>query len=349
MEEMYQNYKDIAEFFIVYISEAHAADDRRPVGYAKELGINEHTDYGERCDVAARLVKDKKLTIPCLIDGMNNNVDKHYHGWPDRVFLVRKDGRLAVAAKRGPMGFRPGILAAKDWLAEYKAGGVEPELVGVGKQTPDFSEFERELRQAYQDGEYDKALAAANRLHELDPHGIGNIYNIACMHCLLGDYEMALTWLGKAVDAGYDDADHMLADEDLASIRDHERFRALVNRARSQAPTGNEADFVAIVGDWEMKTMMGDDAIEAIMSLTAENGRLSGVWKSRGREMEMKNLRLNGSKLAFTRSMGSGRDLHYEGTLDGDKITGKYKGPFGELTSNGTRTAVKPSDGSPGS
>ena len=28
MEEMYQEFKDIAEFYIVYISEAHAADDR---------------------------------------------------------------------------------------------------------------------------------------------------------------------------------------------------------------------------------------------------------------------------------------------------------------------------------
>ena len=104
MEEMYQTYKDIAEVYIVYISEAHAVDDSWPVPYAKDLGIKEHTTYGERCGVADKLTKDKKLTIPCLIDGMDNAVEKRYKGWPDRVFLVRKDGKLGVAGQRGPWG-----------------------------------------------------------------------------------------------------------------------------------------------------------------------------------------------------------------------------------------------------
>ena len=30
MEKMFNDYKDIAEFFVVYISEAHAVDERRP-------------------------------------------------------------------------------------------------------------------------------------------------------------------------------------------------------------------------------------------------------------------------------------------------------------------------------
>ncbi len=128
MEKMYQAYKDIAEFFIVYMSEAHALDDRRPVPYARKLGIKEHASYGERCSVADRLVKDKKLTIPCLIDGMDNAVEKRYTGWPDRVFVVRTDGKLAVAADRGPWGFLPGLEAAKTWLAEFKKTGKEPAL-----------------------------------------------------------------------------------------------------------------------------------------------------------------------------------------------------------------------------
>ena len=128
MEEMYQTYKDIAEVYIVYISEAHAVDDSWPVPYAKDLGIKEHTTYGERCGVADKLTKDKKLTIPCLIDGMDNAVEKRYKGWPDRVFVVRTDGKLAVAADRGPWGFLPGLEAAKTWLAEFKKTGKEPAL-----------------------------------------------------------------------------------------------------------------------------------------------------------------------------------------------------------------------------
>ncbi len=128
MEQMYLDYKDIAEFFIVYIKEAHAADGRRPVGYAKEKGIKQHTNFGERCAVAERLVKEKKLTIPCLIDNMDDKANKAYQAYPDRVFLIRKDGRLAVAGDRGPWGFAPGIKAAKKWLEEFDASGKEPPI-----------------------------------------------------------------------------------------------------------------------------------------------------------------------------------------------------------------------------
>ena len=128
MEKMYRKYGDIAKFYIVYVSEAHAEDDKYPVPYAKDLGIKEHKTYEERCVVADRLRKDKKLTIPCLIDEMDNNVEKIYKGWPDRVFLVRKDGRLGVAAMRGPWGFQAGMDDASKWLAEYKRTGKEPPL-----------------------------------------------------------------------------------------------------------------------------------------------------------------------------------------------------------------------------
>ncbi len=125
---MYLEYKDVAEFRMVYITEAHAADGRRPVEYAKKLKITEHENIGERCTTAEMLFKDKKLTIPCLVDGMDNAVNVAYSAHPDRIFLVRKDGRLAVAADRGPWGFKPGLEATGDWLKEFKESGKEPAL-----------------------------------------------------------------------------------------------------------------------------------------------------------------------------------------------------------------------------
>ncbi len=131
---MYQEYKDVAEFRMVYINEAHASDGKSPVGYAKKLGITEHDDYGERCTTAQMLLDDEKLTIPCLIDGMDNAVNEAYRAWPDRIFLVRSDGRLAVAADRGPWGFKPGLEAAEKWLSAFKKSNKEPE---IGEPEPD--------------------------------------------------------------------------------------------------------------------------------------------------------------------------------------------------------------------
>ena len=125
---MYQDYKDIAEFRIVYISEAHAIDDRRPVPYAIEKGIKEHTTYGERCSVAQILIDEGKLTIPSIIDKMDNHVAEVYDSHPNRLFLVRKDGRLGVAGGPGPWGWDPSLEEAQKWLAQYKKKGIEPEL-----------------------------------------------------------------------------------------------------------------------------------------------------------------------------------------------------------------------------
>lgn len=128
MESMYQEYKDMAAFYLVYIREAHAEDSRRPVPYAQEKGIRNHTNYGERCQVATRLVDEKELTIPCLIDGMDNAAGLAYSAHPDRIFVVRTDGRLAITGKRGPFGFGPALEETEQWLAEFRKTGAEPGL-----------------------------------------------------------------------------------------------------------------------------------------------------------------------------------------------------------------------------
>ncbi len=128
MEEMYQKYKDVAEFRMVYIREAHAIDSNRPTRMAQQKGIKNHTNYDERCTTAQMLQEDGRLTMPMLIDRMDNSTNEDYSAHPDRVFLVRTDGRLAVAAGRGPRGFGPGLDDVADWLADFKESGEEPEL-----------------------------------------------------------------------------------------------------------------------------------------------------------------------------------------------------------------------------
>jgi len=57
-------------------------------------------------------------------------------------------------------------------------------------------------------------------------------YNIACAYALAGHKEKAFHHLEKAVENGYDDAEHMENDEDLRSLRDDERFKELLERMR---------------------------------------------------------------------------------------------------------------------
>lgn len=251
MEQLYQDNKDIAEFYIVYITEAHASDSSWPVGYAKEMGIKKHTNFGERCAVADKLVKDKKLTIPCLIDNMDDTVSKAYRAWPDRVYLVGKDGKLGVASGPGPWGFKPGLTAVEKWLAEYRKGvrSTKPDLEAASetgekgeiKITGDFRELRRELKKHYRRANYKKAMKLARRMHEQRPNDLDTLYNLACLHCLLGQKAKAYAWLQKAVDAGYGDEKHLLNDWDFKTIRSEDRFRKIIKYIRE----GNEDEELA--------------------------------------------------------------------------------------------------------
>lgn len=128
MERIYQEYKDIADFRMIYIREAHAMDSDRPNRSAQQKGIKNHTNYEERCTTAQILLDEGTLTMPMLIDKMDNSTNEAYSAHPDRVFLVRTDGRLAVAAGRGPRGFGPGLDEVETWLETFREAGAEPEL-----------------------------------------------------------------------------------------------------------------------------------------------------------------------------------------------------------------------------
>ncbi len=122
MEKLYQEYRDIAEFRIVYIKEAHPADGFWSVRYAREMGIDQPVTHGQRCSVASALLEDKKLTIPCVVDNLDNAMKKAYKAYPDRVYLVDLEGRVGVAGERGAFGFKAGRGKVRKWLIEVRAG-----------------------------------------------------------------------------------------------------------------------------------------------------------------------------------------------------------------------------------
>ena len=94
----------------------------------------------------------------------------------------------------------------------------------------------------------------------------------------------------------------------------------------------------ALLGAWEMKTAFQGEFIPATMTLKLEEGKLTGVWSSQGMEMPMTDIVFKKGTLRFKRTMGpGGASLAFEGTVEGDKISGQYTGPMGELESNGER------------
>jgi len=108
LERLYRDYGKKVDFRIVYIREAHPTDGRR-MRSNDEAGIavkDPKTD-AERKEVAKTCVDKLKITIPALIDGIDNAVEKAYAGWPTRMYVIGKDGKILYQGPHGAGGTRP--------------------------------------------------------------------------------------------------------------------------------------------------------------------------------------------------------------------------------------------------
>jgi len=96
------------------------------------------------------------------------------------------------------------------------------------------AEILAELGSAYTKlGRFAEGLAVDQQLVALAPDNATAHYNLACSWALCGELESALDALEVAVERGYDDAQHLLADDDLQALRAEPRFLELLRKLDS--------------------------------------------------------------------------------------------------------------------
>jgi hypothetical protein len=95
-------------FLVVYIREAHPEDGWIiPENRRSGLAVHEPTTDEERLTVASTCAVSLEMRMPMVVDGLDNAVASAYGGWPDRLYLVSCDGRIAFQGGEGPFGFKP--------------------------------------------------------------------------------------------------------------------------------------------------------------------------------------------------------------------------------------------------
>jgi hypothetical protein len=113
LEELYDRHGDEVAFFIVYIREAHPEDGWVLAGNRREqIALTDPTSLAERADAAEACALRLRTRLPILLDDVDDAVSAAYGGWPDRLYLIGRDGRVAFQGERGPDGFKPEELAA---------------------------------------------------------------------------------------------------------------------------------------------------------------------------------------------------------------------------------------------
>lgn len=101
LQSIYKEHSKEADFWWVYIQEAHPTDGRRP---SRTVKIDTHKTLDDRKSAAEGCAKKSPLKVPVLLDDMKDTVAKAYSANPERFFILDAEGKVAYAGERGPHG-----------------------------------------------------------------------------------------------------------------------------------------------------------------------------------------------------------------------------------------------------
>jgi Flp pilus assembly protein TadD len=117
--------------------------------------------------------------------------------------------------------------------AEFLAGFFETEL----SQKPENLAALSELGHLYTRlGRVAEGLKVDRELVRRMPGDPTARYNLACSLAQSGELDAAFEELGRALERGYRDAEHLALDADLAALRGDPRFEALLARLAELRP-----------------------------------------------------------------------------------------------------------------
>jgi len=106
MEQLYSQYRDRVEFFVVYVQEAHPTDGWQVESNIEEnILLHQHRNYEEREEAAQACAIGLQISLPTLVEEMDNAIDEAYGAAPERLYLIGKDGRVVYHGGAGPHFF----------------------------------------------------------------------------------------------------------------------------------------------------------------------------------------------------------------------------------------------------
>jgi type I thyroxine 5'-deiodinase len=115
----------------VYITEAHPSDVWQMESNIKDKVVfSTPKDEQERALIAGACVRKLGIKFPAVLDEFGNSTENAYTGWPDRIYLIDQNGRVAFKSKPGPFGFKASELSAA--LAKLP----KSRTAGIGSPQP---------------------------------------------------------------------------------------------------------------------------------------------------------------------------------------------------------------------
>jgi len=121
--QIYDDYKDHADFLTVYVREAHPTDEWQMKSNVKDdVCYAQPKTLEQRVAIAKDFTARYKFPLPFGIDDMTNAADSVYAAWPERLYIIGETGRIVYRGGLGPFQYKPAEV--REWLAA-KYGAVK--------------------------------------------------------------------------------------------------------------------------------------------------------------------------------------------------------------------------------
>ena len=106
LDEIAQEQEDKIELVFIYIKEAHPADEWQMDSNLEDgVVFDQPTNNEERMLRARAFVSEMDLEAPTLVDDIRNTANACYAAWPERLYVIGTDGRIAYKGGMGPFKF----------------------------------------------------------------------------------------------------------------------------------------------------------------------------------------------------------------------------------------------------
>jgi len=109
MKDLYEAYKDKAIVLMIYIREAHpvSADQKAADAGWKVIDgtvFYQPQTYQQRRKLAKTACTLWELSFPALVDTMQPSIGETYQAWPNRLYVLDANGKIAQRGVKGPRG-----------------------------------------------------------------------------------------------------------------------------------------------------------------------------------------------------------------------------------------------------
>jgi type I thyroxine 5'-deiodinase len=108
IEKIREDFQDQVELVLVYIKEAHSGDEwQMDSNVESKVVFDQPRTFEARADLARTFVDRMEVETETLVDDIRNTAMACYAAWPERIYVIDREGRIVYKGGVGPFYFEP--------------------------------------------------------------------------------------------------------------------------------------------------------------------------------------------------------------------------------------------------